>query len=380
MNQQMPIVHIALCLLAAFVASAVAAEEITFKVVLDRGADLGQNFGSLFEATTKDGSLVIGAGFQNLYNTRNRADRHALQFFIRPVDGQREFVVQPLPRPNNLCGTYLYGRDEIVYSTYGGLKAWDAQTNDWRGLADIGGTQEKMRVGKGLLEFGDSTVKYDGRAIAERAGWPPVLPGVSASAREAQTTVIYGGELFVGVWPWGELWRYQPDARKWSFARRMFDHPQLSDQVVHPYDVENRDNAVSNQWGQRVTSLVTRGSDLLVATSAKDPCEWDAGKFPFLAPEKWKSYGTVYRLTMPGHLGASTAWTAGPTTFDLTLRGKSMSISQDGKKIAETVVNGPLAERMQSVLQVKPVRWGEGIYGGFTGPKLDGTVKSEVQP
>ena len=73
------------------------AAEITFKVETDRGTDRGQSFGSLFEVTSEDGSLVIGAGFQNVYNTRNRADRHSLQFFVRPVDGQREFVVQPLP-------------------------------------------------------------------------------------------------------------------------------------------------------------------------------------------------------------------------------------------------------------------------------------------
>ncbi len=516
------LVTLAVSVLAVLVANAVAAADVAFQVVVDRGTDLGQNFGSLFEATSEDGSLVVGAGFQNVYNTRNRADRHALQFFVRPVDGRREFFVQPLPRPNNLCGTYLYGRDEVVHSTFGGLKAWDARVNDWRGLPDIGGTQEAMRVGKGLLEFGDSTVKYggvavlsrpsqgsfqlffyangylcfyhvnrgaggyrayqndedgfsklhacrwtpgekdvdltkailmtlpvvgettfawgqlgqqivtgsniggfyvledgrwrmllapnlkvsyqlystmafhdrllmgqyptgrlfeyDGRAITDRAGWPPVLPGVTASSREAQSTVIYGGEPLVGVWPWGELWRYQPDAGKWSFVRRMFDHPQLSDQIIHPYDVENRGYSVSNQWGQRVTSLVTSGPDLFVATSAKDPCEWDAGKFPFLVPEKWKSYGSVYRLTTPGHLGASTAWTAGPTTFELTLRGKSMSISQDGQKLAETVVTGPLAERLRAVSQLKPIRWGEGIYGRFTGPKLDGIVRSEVQP
>lgn len=496
--------------------------ETTFSITIDRGADVGQSFGSLFEVASEDGSLVIGAGFQNLYNTRLRADRHAVQFFVRPTDGEREFRVESLPRPNDLCGTYLSGRDEVVRSTFGGVKAWNSSTKSWNAEAEVGGTHELMRVGDGLLEFGDSTVKfngrtilsppergkyqlffyanghlcfyhvergdrgyrpfendadgfsklhacpwtpdqprvdlakaivrtlpvvgettfawgqpgqqvvtgsniggfyvlddggwrmllepnlkvsyqlystmafhdrllmgqyptgrlfeYDGRAITDRAGWPPVLPGVTASSREAQTTVIYGGEPLVGVWPWGELWRYQPDARKWSFVRRMFDHPQLSDRIIHPYDVENRGYAVSNQWGQRVTSLVTSGPDLFVATSAKDPCEWDAGKFPFLAPEKWKSYGSVYRLTTPGHLGASTAWTAGPTTFELTLRGESMSISQDGQKLAETVVTGPLAERLQAVAQLKPVRWGDGIYGRFTGPKLNGIVTSEVQP
>lgn len=483
--------RIASSLLALLLSSSALSKDFTLRFTADRGADLGQSFGSLFEAKSDDGSLVIGAGFQNLYNTRNRADRHALQFFVRPTDGQRTIVVEPLPRPNDLCGTYLYSRDEVVHSTYGGLKSWDSKKRVWQDMADIGGTQESMRVAQGVLEFGDSTLKYngqtllarpitgsyqlffyangylcfyhvnrssgpyraylndedgfsklyacrwapgekeidlaqasvlalpvvgettfawgqlgqqvvtgsnvggfyiledgrwrmllapnikvsyqlystmafhdrllmgqyptgrlfqyDGHSIVDRAGWPPVPPGVSASAREAQTTVIYGGELFVGVWPWGELWRYQPDNQKWTLARRMFDHPELSDKIIHPYDVENRGNDVSNQWGQRVTSLVTSGPDLFVATSAKSPCEWDANKFAFLAPEKWKSYGTVYRVTMPGHLSASTAWTDGPTNFELTLRGPSMSISQDGKLLAETTVTGHLADRLRSL-------------------------------
>ncbi len=505
--------------LAVFVTGASVASEITFRVVVDRTADVGQNFGSLFEVVSEDGSLVIGAGFQNLYNTRNRADRHALQYFVRPTDGQRTFVVEPLPRPNDRCGTYLYSRDEVVHSTSGGVSAWDAQSTSWRPLSEIGGTQETMRVGTAVLEFGDSVVRYNGRTIldrpqqgnyqlffyangylcfyhvnrgdggyrpyendedgfsrlcacrwvpeqtevdpaaaiimtlpvvgettfawgqsagqivtgsnvggfyilehgqwrmllepnikvsyqlystmgfhnrllmgqyptgrlfeydgntiTDRKGWPPVLDGVSGSAREAQTTVIYGGELFVVVWPWGELWRYHPDRESWSFARRMFDHPELSSQIIHPYDVENRGNAVSNQWGQRVTSLVTSGSDLFVSTSAKDPCEWDPEKYPFLAPDKWKSYGTVYRLTMPGHLGSNTNWTTGATTFELTLRGSTMLISQDGKQIAETTVTGPVAEKLRELKALQTVNWGNGIYGKFAGQILNSSVRAD---
>jgi len=44
---------------------------------------------------------------------------------------------------------------------------------------------------------------YDGKKITDLAGWPPKLKGVSGNAREAQTTVVYGGDVFVGVWPWG---------------------------------------------------------------------------------------------------------------------------------------------------------------------------------
>jgi len=498
--------------------SAANVPETKFSITINRGADVGQSFGSLFEVTSEDGSLVIGAGFQNLYNTRLRADRHALQFFVRPTDGEREFRVESLPRPNDLCGTYLSGRDEVVRSTFGGLRAWNSSSRSWMVETDVGGTHESMRVGDSLLEFGDSSVKcngqtiftppqrgkyqlffyanghlcfyhvergdrgyrpfeneadgfsklhacpwtpdqprvnlakaivrtlpvvgettfawgqlgrqivtgsniggfylldngvwrmllepnlkvsyqlystmafhdrllmgqyptgrlfdFDGRTITDRAGWPPVPPGVSGSAREAQTTVIYGGEVLVGVWPWGELWRYSPDAKRWHFLQRMFDHPATSDAIVHPYDVENVNHPVRNQWGQRVTSLVTNGDSLFVATSAKDPCEWNPDQNPFLAPDKWKGYGSVYRLTMPGHLGANIAWTNGPTKLDLTIRGAELSISQDGKQLAAASVSGPLGEILGRLSRLKPVQWGDGLYGRFSGHQLEGTVHS----
>ncbi len=485
-------------------------------VTLDRGDDIGQTFGSLFGLKTYDGKLVIGAGFQNAYNTRYRADRHALQFYIRPTNGQRTLTAQKLPRPNNLCGTYLYGRDGVVHSTYGGVQAWGPESTAWKSEANVGGTNEVMRVGDKLLEFGDSEVKYggetilprpeegsyqlffyanghlcfyhvnrkdgpyrhytsdsdgysklyacpwtaaeakvdlakaivfrlpvvgettfawgqlkgqvvtgsnvggfyvfennkwrmllapeigvsyqlystmiyndkllmgqyptgrifqyDGSAITDLAGWPPKLEGVTGSSREAQTTAIYGGDVFVGVWPWGEVWRYNPDSQSWDFAQRMFDHPALAKDIIHPYDVENQNNDVKNQWGQRVTSFVPAGERLFVSTSSKSPINWEPAKFPFLAPEKWKSYGTVHKLTMPGHLSAATKWTDGPTTIDISIENNKVSISQDGTVIGEMKVTGPIAQQLRKASELTDTRWGDGIYGRFTGPSIKGDV------
>ncbi|MBT4608605.1 MAG: hypothetical protein HOC05_01100, partial [Gemmatimonadetes bacterium] len=86
-----------------------------FDVQLKRGEDRGQNFGSLFEVPTVDGS-VIGAGFQGVYNTYHRTDRHVLQFFKRPGSGGRNFETQTLPRSTDLAGTYLFDVDGSVYS------------------------------------------------------------------------------------------------------------------------------------------------------------------------------------------------------------------------------------------------------------------------
>ena len=484
-------------------------------VTINRGRDLGQSFGSLFEATSDNGALVFGAGFQNSYNTRYRADRHDVQFFIRPVNGNRAMTTQELPRPNNeLTGSYLFGRDGLVYSGFGGLKTWDSGSGTWRGASS---SHETMRVGNATLTFigskvtfngrtiletpdegryqlffyahghlcfyhvtrrgkpyrlyvndedgfsrlyacpwtpdqprvdlsqavtlrlpvvGETTFawgqlgrqivtgsniggfyvfedgawrmlleptlgrsyqlystlsfhdrllmgqyptgrvfEYDGKTIRDQQGWPPVLPGVSGSAREAQTSVIYGGDLFVGVWPWAEVWRYNPDSRRWVFMRRMFEQPALSDKITHPYEVENKDHPVNNLWGQRVTSLIPNGPDLFVSTSSKGVDKWKPEAFPFLAPEKWKAYGKVYRVTMPGHLAASTKWTDGPTTIEFIIRGLEVAIQQDGKPLATTTLTGALAEQLGKVAGLKNVKWGQGIYGRFGGTSIKGKIE-----
>ena len=498
-------------------ADEVGLEATRIVVTIDRGQDLGQCFGSLFEARSDDGSLVVGAGFQNAYNTRYRADRHSVQFFIRPTNGRRELTTEELPRPTErLTGAYLFERDGTVYSTYGGLKSWNPKTRTWNRADGAVGTHETMRVGNGTLSFGDSRVtwndrtilepprkgsyqlffyanghlcfyhvnrgdgpyrsykddadgfsrlyacpwtpaqdrvdlssavvlrlpvvgettfawgqlrdqivtgsniggfyvfddgtwkmilepklgvsyqlystlafhdrllmgqyptgrvfEYDGKKIIDQKGWPPVLEGVSDRAREAQTTAIYGGDLLVGVWPWGELWRYNPDRRQWTFMRRMFKHPELSSDIVHPYDVENRKNSPGNLWGQRVTSLIPNGPDLFVSTSAKAPYEWDPGRYPFLAPEKWKSYGKVYRATMPGHLSAPTRWTNGPTKLEFTIREREISIRQDGALLASSSLTGSVAEQTRKAGSLTDVKWGSGIYGPSEGVSLKGVI------
>ena len=489
-----------------------AAEPLVISVDVDRGDDHGQSFGSLFEMTSADGKVTIGAGFENLYNTYIRADRHAVQFFVRSANVEPELTATELPRPTDVCGAYLTSRDGQLRSITGGIKVWDETARTWTSDA---AAREGMRVADGALEWSGGTVtykgrtildppaqgsyalffyanghlcffhidrkdrpyrpwtsdsdgfsklyacpwtpadervdlakaiiytlpivgettfawgqfgsqvltgsnvggfyvfeggrwtklldpnlkvsyqlyssmsfgdrllmgqyptgrifSYDGRAIVDQADWPPVLPGVVPYSREAQTTAIYGGHLYVGVWPWGELWRYSPDSKAWAFVRRMFDHPQLSAEITHPYDVENKGNPVSNQWGQRVTSLVTLGGDLIVSTSAKDPCVWQPEKNPFLAPDKWKSYGAVRRLTAPGHVAAPVAWTTGPTRLEFTLSESELAVSQDGRVIAKAPLSGPLAKQLAATTQWRAAQYGTGLYGPFGGRTVRAT-------
>ena len=482
-----------------------------FSITLDRGEDRGQNFGTLFETKTEDGSAVVGAGFQGVYNTYHRGNRHVVQFFLRPTDVQRDVTTQLLPRSTQLAGTYLFDLDGDLYSSSEDVRRWDASTKVW--TVDDSVAPERMRLGTKELRFEGGSATCDGVSILappergtyyrffyahghlffyhtywaeqegyrlhasddegfsklyacpwsptekrvdlQRAkiitlpvvgevpfsygqyhdevltcsniggvyifdgswrmivepeietsyqvysmmnfydrlllaqyptgrlfeyagkdvtlieGWPPVMEGVSTSSREAQTMAIYGGELFVGVWPWAELWRYSPDTDRWIFIRRMLPHPSTTNETVHPYENESAAaGIVHNQWGQRVTSLVPNGTDLMISTSAKSPTLWEPA-FDFVGDGKWKDYGTVTRLTLPGVVSAALQWTSGPTELEFSIDDEGeMSITQDGVTLAAGKTDG--ASGLKSGLSDSDQMWERGVFGDFGGVSMQG--------
>ena len=476
-------------------------------VTVDFGKDLGQNFGTLFEAMDASGRAVCGAGFAGTYNTHFRADRHALQFYIRPAEGADEFTREPLPRPTTDLGVYLFDIDGAVYANASGkdrsVRVWDTERNEWHATErfpadrDIGAGQQ-MRVAGKILQFSSGAVSYDGRevlaapaagaryglyygnghlcyfhrgwnagdtentppklcavpwtpyqdgpadpadeitmtmqfprefpyATGQRGsdivmtsnwggvhafdgtawrtlvaadektsyqvysminyhdrllmaqyptgylleftgddvitheGWPPVPEDVSGSAREAQTTMVYRGDLYCGVWPWAEVWRYVKEQDRWHFVGRMFSHPESTRETVHPYERDtNKPDNVLNAWGQRVTSMLPLGSSMLISTSAKSSAtEHNPELYTHLSGDKWKEYGMVYSYTMPGNLAATMTWTGQPTQLRFTLAEGEMIIRQDGVELARVPLDGVSADALRDLT----VEWGRGVFG-----------------
>jgi hypothetical protein len=499
---------------------AVKEGKMKFTVRVDRGKDLGQNFGSLLEVQTTDKSLVVGAGFMGVYNTRFRTDRHVVHLFVRPTDGVRQAKIERLPRPGGVAGTYMFDLDGVLHSNSPAMRTWSASEKKWLAPDDA---DEGMRVGDGILRFRRGTVEfngkpiltkpaeggyerfyyangwlcfyhkhwagksgyrpyesdekgysklyacpwrpgdgpadvtkavvltlpvvgettfafgqlgkqvltgsniggfyvfdgqawkmrlapnlkrsyqiysilnfydrvlmgqypagelfeYDGREVKRLKGWPPVIPGVSTSSREAQTTAIYGGDVFQGVWPWGEVWRYSRDTGQWTSMGRMFTHPEVTNKTTHPYQNECREHKlVINQWGQRVTSFVPMGSSLMVSTSAKWPCKW-APKLGFPGKGKWLEYGSVIRLNMPGNLCVPVKWTNGPTELTFTIGGGRMRIAQDGKELASAKLTGPLSAKVDASPGLGKTGWGQGVFGAFVGVDLEGSAEASAVP
>ena len=516
------------CTLATFICTARAADGepgreesvMKFRARVDLGADVGQNFGSLFEARTADGRLVIGAGFMGLYNTMFRNDRYCLHLFVRPASGERKFTMERLPRPSDDAGTYLFGFGGKLYSYSHGedktVRWWNTQLGKWE--VEPGPAIDRMRLGSGVLSFGDSEVwfngnsilspppqgqyskfyyasgrlffyhkdmagdgeyrayqaddrgysklyacpwspaevvvdlskavittlpfvgetpfsygqlagdvltcsnigglysfdgqqwrtlvdpqlgtsyqiytmvnfydevlmgqypsgvlyEFDGSTVTRLDGSPPRIEGVAGNSREAQTSAIYGGDLYVGVWPWAELWRHSPGPNEWDAVGRMFTHPRVTDKTTHPYEREcEAADVVLNQWGQRITSLVPIGDSLVVGTSAKWPCKWEP-KFSFVSGGKWQEYGSVIRLRTPGNLSVSLRRTTGPTELEFAVSQSTLRITQNGSLLASTGLAGPLSAEVAAAAGLGKISWAQGVFGRFAGAYVEGEAE-----
>jgi hypothetical protein len=224
-------------------------------------------------------------------------------------------------------------------------------------------------------------IEYDGYQLTHLANEPPVMEGVSTAAREAQSSMIYGGELYIGVWPWGEVWRYDLDNSEWRFVQRLFTDPPLTDQYVHPYEEDliayNKaagEELVVNTWGQRVTAMAPTGTDLLLSTSTKSPFVRDE-RLTFVTDEVFEAFGQVYRLNLPGNLSVSINPTAGPTKLRLVVLSNRMEIHQDGQLIAEA----PISAQLLKNLHPDTISWRYGVFGPFRGSLTGRSVQPKVE-
>lgn len=152
-------------------ATAPEAPAMNLVLTVDFGTDLGQNFGTLFEATDAQGRIVAGAGFQGLYNTACRNDRRALQFFVRPAGDQPRAAVEPLPRFSTDTGVYIGDLDGRLLArpqrVAPRVQSWNPQAAAWEtapefadgSLPNGDGT---MHLGPGVLTFVRGRISYQG--------------------------------------------------------------------------------------------------------------------------------------------------------------------------------------------------------------------------
>lgn len=143
---------------------------IDVEIEVDFGKDLGQNFGTLFEARDESGRLAFGAGFPAVYNTHYRSERYKFEFFIRPKEGGDSFRLEPFPRPTDIASTYVYDFGGDLFVNYRGapegLRKYDRTSKSWIAAADedhhgisVSTVRGKLLASQGgKVVYGDETI------------------------------------------------------------------------------------------------------------------------------------------------------------------------------------------------------------------------------
>lgn len=282
-----------------------------------------------------------------------------------PIDLEKAIVLKT-PYEQETPFSYGQFKNEILtVSNMGGIYIFNG--TNWRTLLAPDNTVSYQVYS--MLNYHDRLLlaqyptghlfEYQGQEVKHLDGWPPRLPGVATNAREAQTTVIYRGDLLVGVWPWAELWRYHRDEKKWHSLGRMFTHPEITNKTTHPYEAAATQlKLVRNHWGQRVTGMIPLQDRLMLSTSSKGTGPWRP-QYQFLDEPQRREYGAVLDLHMPGNLATQIKWQDRPIQLEFLVQGKQMIIRQDG----QTLATANVPARQDADDKGWSVHWGTGVFG-----------------
>lgn len=338
----------------------------------------GKDAFSFDSATGSAGSFYYAAGTLFFHVAEANSPERKTSLHACPWNVEKEAapaleksVVLPLAAPGEF--PYSYGQlkdDVIVGSNNGGVYrfrggAWStlrpADPKTSFQLYTMLNYRDRLLMGH--YPSGE-LFEVVGDGVRQIAGWPPRPEGASPRAREAQTLTLYRGDLFAGVWPWGEVWRLREGDGVWEFTGRLFGHPEMKPEVTAPYEVEMTalGEKINNLWGQRVTALTPFREGLLAATSNKNGAAYGE-RLAFLGGGLDDEYGAVHRLYLPGHLSAPAAWTGGKTVFELVATPGSLTLSQDGRVLGVTA----LPPGSMEGFTIDRVRWAEGVYGPLRG-------------
>lgn len=132
---------------------------------------------------------------------------------------------------------------------------------------------------------------FDGRRLSPSTLTPPAILDRDVIGFEPQSMAEYCGNLFVGYWPFGEVFRF--DGTEWHEPIRLFSS---SPPEAAPFREATADaGVIFNFFGQRVPSLVPYGGDLYAVTGNKG--DWGQSITPEIDHNYQAEYGAIYRIS-----------------------------------------------------------------------------------
>jgi hypothetical protein len=211
---------------------------------------------------------------------------------------------------------------------------------------------------------------FVGNPVAMKWRWATSGQAASQYGRETQSLAIYGGDVYAGLWPWGEVCSAQLGAAGFSLVTALFTKQNdlnqkalppvlLEDSWLHPYEKTALEaGAEYNAAGQRITSMCVYNNMLVLATSSKEsrPAK---SSLRFLPEELRNEYGDIYSLVVPGALSVAIPWTEEPVQLSIRLSGNRLTVLSDGCVLGTTSLEEALRVEWSGVTAT----FGQGIFG-----------------
>jgi hypothetical protein len=206
-------------------------------------------------------------------------------------------------------------------------------------------------------------------------GYPSQLPIDSyrrSAAAELQSFAVYKGQLFAGVWPFGELFRLPEPGGSWSLVRRLFSGPAIEAfEPREPFTNQLGENLL----GQRITDMTVLGDSLYITTGDKDGAIPDNVR-KAVDPNLLDEYGKVHRVRSTGAFAANVGplKPGKPRRFSLNVYEDRVELTENGVLIGEARIVVPLKGCVREVASQN------GRFGTLIGVKSTATIATNRIP
>jgi hypothetical protein len=166
------------------------------------------------------------------------------------------------------------------------------------------------------------------------------LKDYSDNYAEAQSMSIFCGSLYVGYWPWGEVYTYHDN--NWFLANRFFSDPHVSsieNNVNYPFFYRTSDEQSQAFYGQRVSSLIPFENSLIAATSNLNSWNSSIGD-GVISKNLAYEYGLIHKFNQKGCLTSKVIGRdQSKTLFSIEIRDNELKIiSNYGEWVTSTTL------------------------------------------
>ncbi|WP_291209061.1 hypothetical protein [Hyphomonas sp.] len=185
--------------------------------------------------------------------------------------------------------------------------------------------------------------------------------------RESQAVVVSGGRVFIGMYPWAELFIHEGEAP--ATVLRLIERPEKTGGEFAPYAshlaaavTSLQDPYADRAWAQRIPTIVVLSG--LVCASTGNRTGEDLDRWQGLVDEgDVRHYGEVFCAPVPGHV--MTGPVPDGTLVRFRVDKERLSIVVDGKTVA-SAAHGLSGSALHRLSRARP-RVGTGDYGPFEG-------------